>query len=52
MRTLQQVAEWIKTDAESHIYYVHLNGFDTHVQQRTTHDALLQTYATGVSWFN
>jgi uncharacterized protein (DUF1501 family) len=48
---LKTVAELIKADLDTRVYYVSLSGFDTHVNQINQHQRLLSTYADGVSAF-
>ena len=48
---LQMVAGLIASDCETQIYYVSLNGFDTHARQKQVHERLLETYSSGMSAF-
>lgn len=48
---LKTVAELISSGVDTHIYYVSMPGFDTHVNQANQHERLLTTYAEGVHAF-
>jgi uncharacterized protein (DUF1501 family) len=48
---LSLVARMIQADFGARIYYVSLDGFDTHGDQRKAHDELLQQLATAISQF-
>lgn len=48
---LKTVAELISSGVDTHIYYVSMSGFDTHVNQVNQHERLLTTYAEGVHAF-
>ncbi|KAA3635539.1 MAG: DUF1501 domain-containing protein [Bacteroidetes bacterium] len=50
-KSLKTVAEFIQSGVETQVYYVSLNGFDTHVNQKGTHGRLLKTYGDGVKAF-
>lgn len=50
-KSLKTVAEFIQSGVETRVYYVSLNGFDTHVNQKATHGRLLKTYGDGVKAF-
>lgn len=49
---LRQVAQLIKADLGTRVYYVSLGSFDTHANERRVQDALLKTFADGVAAFN
>ncbi len=48
---LKTVAQLIDADLKTRIYYVELDGFDTHSQQRAAHAALLQQFGGAVAAF-
>ncbi len=50
-KSLKTVAEFIQSGVETRVYYVSLNGFDTHVNQKGTHGRLLKTYGDSVKAF-
>ena len=50
-KQLKQVAELIGSGIETQVFYVSLTGFDTHVNQRRTHDRLLGLYSSALSAF-
>jgi uncharacterized protein (DUF1501 family) len=50
-KSLKTVAEFIQSGVETQVYYVSLNGFDTHVNQKGTHGRLLKTYGDSVKAF-
>jgi uncharacterized protein (DUF1501 family) len=50
-RRLRLVAQLIKAGLTTTIYYVHLNGFDTHANQLERHRALLQEMGASVGAF-
>jgi len=50
-KELKQVAELIISEADTQIYYVTLNGFDTHNNQVNTQERLLQGYSEAMSAF-
>ncbi|HTE28778.1 MAG TPA: DUF1501 domain-containing protein [Chryseolinea sp.] len=50
-KRLKTIAELIKADLNTRVYYVSLAGFDTHVNQQNQHQRLLETYANGVHAF-
>ena len=45
---LKTIAELISSDVDTHLYYVSMSGFDTHVNQANQHQRLLTNYAEGV----
>lgn len=50
-RDMQQIAELITADTDTHIYYVSLTGFDTHAGQQSRQKNLLQQYGDGMKAF-
>lgn len=50
-RQLQTVAQLIDADLATSVYYVSLDGFDTHANQQASHAALLGELADSVSAF-
>jgi uncharacterized protein (DUF1501 family) len=48
---LKSVAKLIRSGLKSSVYYVQLNGFDTHSQQDAVHQALLRQLGDAVSAF-
>lgn len=50
-RQLRMIAQLIKANLKTHIYYVRLSGFDTHAKQRFDHPLLLRTFSSAVSAF-
>ena len=48
---LQTVAKLIAADMETRIYYLRIDGFDTHANQPAAHAALLREVSEGVSSF-
>jgi uncharacterized protein (DUF1501 family) len=48
---LQMVAQMIAGGLKTRVYYVSLGGFDTHTQEKATHDRLMQTLSAGVGAF-
>lgn len=50
-KDLSTIAQLIKTDTDTRIYYVSLGGFDTHNRQLGRQSRLLSTYAEGLSAF-
>jgi uncharacterized protein (DUF1501 family) len=48
---LKTTAELIVSDTPTQIYYLNFTGFDTHVNQLSTHKNLLQTYSEAVNAF-
>lgn len=48
-QSLKTIAELIGGEAETHVYYASLSGFDTHAQQRGAQARLLSEYAEGVA---
>lgn len=48
---LKNIASLIAAESSTKIYYISLNGFDTHVNQTTRHEKLLTTYSEGLSTF-
>ena len=50
-RDLKQIAQMINSGIETEVYYVSLNGFDTHAGQLGRQAGLLKQYAEGVEAF-
>lgn len=50
-KDLKQVAQLIVADTETQIYYVNLNGFDTHAYQQKQQERLLKRYSDGIKAF-
>jgi uncharacterized protein (DUF1501 family) len=48
---LQMVAQMIAGGLKTRVYYVSLGGFDTHSNERASHDRLMTTLSAGVSAF-
>jgi len=48
---LKLVAELLTTDADIHLFYVSLSGFDTHANQAFVQERLLKQYAEGMAAF-
>jgi uncharacterized protein (DUF1501 family) len=48
---LRTIAQLIDANLSTRIYYVTLNGFDTHSQQAGAHTALLEEFSSAVSAF-
>lgn len=48
---LKLVAEMIVSGSDTRVYYVSLNGFDTHAQQRGRQGRLLQVYSEAMTAF-
>ncbi len=48
---LRLVAAMIAARLETRVYYVSLSGFDTHANQRATHDNLLRAFSTAIGAF-
>lgn len=48
---LKNIASLIAAESTTKVYYISLNGFDTHVNQTQRHEKLLNTYAEGLSTF-
>lgn len=48
---LKLVAELLTTDADIHLFYLTLSGFDTHANQAFLQQRLLKQYAEGVAAF-
>jgi uncharacterized protein (DUF1501 family) len=48
---LKTVAQLIDADLETRVYYVELDGFDTHSQQAAAHGGLLQQFGGAVQAF-
>ena len=49
---LKTVAQLIGSDLMTNVYYVTLDGFDTHSNQREAHDSLLRTVGDAVQAFH
>lgn len=47
-KDLQQIAKLINAGCDSQIYYVSLNGFDTHANQKNTQERLFKSYAEAI----
>lgn len=47
-KDIQQVAKLINAGCNSQIYYVSLNGFDTHANQKNTQERLFKNYAEAI----
>ncbi|WP_338813939.1 DUF1501 domain-containing protein [Bernardetia sp. Wsw4-3y2] len=47
-KALQQVSKLISAGSDSQIYYVSLNGFDTHANQKNQQERLFKSYAEGI----
>jgi uncharacterized protein (DUF1501 family) len=50
-KRLQQAAKLIATGLHQKVLYVSIGGFDTHANQRSTHDKLMLNMAEGLSAF-
>ncbi|HEY8506388.1 MAG TPA: DUF1501 domain-containing protein [Gemmataceae bacterium] len=50
-RNLSLVGQMIAADFGTRVFYLSLNGFDTHSEQRQQHEQLLQQIATAVAGF-
>lgn len=50
-RDLKQVATMIRAGLPASVYYVTLDGFDTHANQRDAHASLLDQFGTGLRAF-
>jgi uncharacterized protein (DUF1501 family) len=50
-KQLKNIASLIASEAATKIYYITLNGFDTHVNQTTRHEKLLNNFAEGLNIF-
>ncbi len=50
-RQLRTVSEFINSGLDTSVYYVSLDGFDTHANQSNRQERLLQMYAEGVKIF-
>ena len=50
-KDLKQVTQLIVADTETQIYYVNLNGFDTHAYQKKQQERLLKRYSDGIKAF-
>lgn len=48
-KDLQQVAKLIAGGSDTQIYYISLEGFDTHANQKSQQERLLRIYAEGVA---
>jgi uncharacterized protein (DUF1501 family) len=48
---LQMVAQMIAGGLKTRVYYVSLGGFDTHTNEKASHDRLMQTLSAGISAF-
>ncbi|MBM3970983.1 MAG: DUF1501 domain-containing protein [Planctomycetes bacterium] len=48
---LRTVAEIISSDLSTRMYFVHLDGFDTHSQQANAHQALLTELSSAITAF-
>jgi uncharacterized protein (DUF1501 family) len=48
---LQMVAQMIAGGLKTRVYYVSLGGFDTHTNEKQSHDRLMQTLSAGVGAF-
>lgn len=48
---LQMVAQMIAGGLKTRVYYVSLGGFDTHTNEKASHDRLMQTLSAGMSAF-
>ncbi|HVT80520.1 MAG TPA: DUF1501 domain-containing protein [Phycisphaerae bacterium] len=48
---LQMVAQMIAGGLKTRVYYVSLGGFDTHTNEKATHDRLMQTLSAGIGAF-
>ncbi len=51
-RKLETVAQLIVSELDTRVYYVTLDGFDTHAQQSATHTALLRQWADALHAFH
>ncbi|WP_338764740.1 DUF1501 domain-containing protein [Bernardetia sp. ABR2-2B] len=47
-KDIQQVAKLINSGCDSQIYYVSLNGFDTHANQKNAQERLFKNYAEAI----
>ncbi len=47
-KDLQQVSKLISAGSDSQIYYVSLNGFDTHANQKNQQERLFKSYSEGI----
>lgn len=50
-KKLQAVGQLIRSGLTTPVYYVQINGFDTHAQQQNVHRTLLRTVSDSVSTF-
>ena len=50
-RQLQLVAQMIGGGLDTRVFYVSMGGFDTHANEKTTHDRLMTELAEGVETF-
>src|SRR5262245_43224888 len=50
-KRLKTIAQLIDAELKTRVYYVELDGFDTHAQQPAAHAALLQQFGDGVRAF-
>lgn len=50
-KDLKNISTFINSGLKTRIYYVSLNGFDTHTNQRAAQDRLLKEFAEGISAF-
>jgi uncharacterized protein (DUF1501 family) len=48
---LKSIAELIRADVDTRVFYVSFAGFDTHVNQQHQHQRLLATYSEGLHAF-
>jgi uncharacterized protein (DUF1501 family) len=48
---LELVAKMIRSNFPSNVYYVTLNGFDTHAQQSAAHNGLMREWSTALKAF-
>jgi len=48
---LQMVAQMIAGGLKTRVYYVSLGGFDTHSNEKQSHDRLMQTLSAGIGSF-
>ncbi len=48
---LKRVAKLIVANTDTQIYYVNLNGFDTHANQKNQQERLLKMYSEGIKAF-
>jgi len=48
-KNLKGIADFINSGLKTRVYYSSLGGFDSHVNQQNSQDALLKTYSEGIA---